>query len=147
MTSEKRPTFPIGLNAFLINDGKILLSRRTNVTGTGEWGLPGGHLEKGETFEGCLARELREELGVEIKNLTFAGIVNLSQKIHLSNEHAHYVNTGFRVGNFTGEIRNLEPHKCSELRWFNVHELPSNIFFGHAQLIDNFKKGILFGED
>ena len=53
------------LAAIIEEDGRFLLSRR--LAGThlaGAWEFPGGKCEAGETHEGCLARELREELGV-----------------------------------------------------------------------------------
>jgi len=52
--------------AIVEDDGRFLLSRRlagTHLAGT--WEFPGGKCEAGETHEECLARELREELGVD----------------------------------------------------------------------------------
>ncbi len=48
---SERPTFPVGVNVFVIKDGKLLLGKRKNISGDGEWGLPGGHLEKNEKME------------------------------------------------------------------------------------------------
>ena len=49
----------------LVNDGRIFLLRRAN-TGyrDGEWAMPAGHVESGETPEQAALRELREETGV-----------------------------------------------------------------------------------
>jgi len=47
-------------------DGRVLIARRgPRQSNPGVWEFPGGKLEPGETPEDCLARELREELGVE----------------------------------------------------------------------------------
>lgn len=49
-------------------DGAVLLARRApGRTHAGLWEFPGGKLEPGETPQECLARELREELGVEVE--------------------------------------------------------------------------------
>lgn len=54
------------VGAALIVDGRLLAARRTKPAAlAGGWELPGGKVEPGETEECALARELREELGVE----------------------------------------------------------------------------------
>jgi 8-oxo-dGTP diphosphatase len=54
--------------ALLFRDGKILIAQRNADSHLGGlWEFPGGKREPGETFEQCLVRELREELGVEVR--------------------------------------------------------------------------------
>jgi mutator protein MutT len=60
------PSVIVVVAAIVEDDGRFLLSRRlagTHLAGT--WEFPGGKCEAGETHEQCLARELREELGVD----------------------------------------------------------------------------------
>ena len=53
------------LAAVIERDGRVLMSRRLEGTHlAGRWEFPGGKCEPGESHEGCLARELEEELGV-----------------------------------------------------------------------------------
>jgi 8-oxo-dGTP diphosphatase len=53
--------------ALIFRDGKLLITQRHAKSHLGGlWEFPGGKRESGETFEACLAREIREELGVEI---------------------------------------------------------------------------------
>ncbi len=60
---------PIDVAAALVfRDGKVLIAQRNADSHLGGlWEFPGGKREPGETFEQCLVRELREELGVEVK--------------------------------------------------------------------------------
>lgn len=51
----------------VFRDGKMLLAtRRPDSDLAGKWEFPGGKVRQGETLEGCIARELQEELGLEV---------------------------------------------------------------------------------
>jgi 8-oxo-dGTP pyrophosphatase MutT (NUDIX family) len=53
----------------IFDDDKILILKRTD--GDKDWDLPGGHVEKNETFQQGARRETKEETGLEISKLTF----------------------------------------------------------------------------
>src|SRR5579871_5840657 len=67
-SSIRHSSFVIEVSAGLVfRDGKLLITRRhAGAHLGGLWEFPGGKREANETFEGCLARELREELGIEV---------------------------------------------------------------------------------
>src|SRR2546422_6737542 len=69
-SSREFPERPIvGVGGVVIEDGRALLIRRGSEPLRGEWSIPGGTLELGETLvEGC-ARELREETGLTVRVL------------------------------------------------------------------------------
>src|SRR5437868_14343196 len=54
--------------------GRVLLIRRRNDPYKGQYALPGGFIEAGETAEQCALRELREETGIEADNLRLIGV-------------------------------------------------------------------------
>jgi len=59
---------PLIVTAGVVREGDaVLIARRTSGTLAGQWEFPGGKLEPGESPEACLARELREELGIEVE--------------------------------------------------------------------------------
>ena len=65
--SHERPARPVlGAAAVVIHDGRLVLIRRGKAPSAGEWSIPGGAVELGESVEAALRREVREETGLEI---------------------------------------------------------------------------------
>jgi len=131
--SENYSDFRVGVNVFVVHDGKLLLGKRINVFGAGTWALPGGHLEQGEKLTDGAARELMEETGLTAEHFEFANIVNNPSK-----EGRHYLQIGFEAKNIQGEPENKEPERCEEWRWFDLSALPENIFPNHKKQIELF---------
>ena len=128
-----KPT--VGIASIIFNDdNELLLLHRTGKVGEDTWGLPGGKMEKNETFEECIIREAKEEVNLDIHKTSFADITNDI----MSDIGHHYVTLFFYVDKFSGELKNMEPEKCSELKWFNLNELPKNLFLPLENLV---KKG------
>ena len=70
----------VAVGVLIREDGRVLLSSRPEGKPyAGYWEFPGGKLEAGETVHGALARELREELGLELLDSTpwFATVLNM----------------------------------------------------------------------
>jgi ADP-ribose pyrophosphatase YjhB (NUDIX family) len=90
--SRQYPGQPIvGVGAVIIQDGKVVLVKRRFEPLAGQWSLPGGRLELGETLEGGLAREMLEETGLEIE---VGPVVDVFDRILLDPERKvryHYV--------------------------------------------------------
>jgi 8-oxo-dGTP diphosphatase len=57
----------VGVGGVVIVDGRALLIRRGNPPLEGEWSIPGGTLEVGETLLDAVRRELAEETGIEVR--------------------------------------------------------------------------------
>lgn len=128
----------IGCEILVIKDGKVLLGKRKNTYGEGSWGLPGGHLEYGEKLVEAAKRELEEETGINDGNLDLLAIVDDPR------EDQHYLHITFKLENFTGEVKLMEPEKCGEWRFFSLDNLPDNIFVGHRGIIQTVKKQKLY---
>jgi 8-oxo-dGTP pyrophosphatase MutT (NUDIX family) len=73
--------FPVSAKGVLCHDGRVILVGNSR----GEWELPGGKLELGETPEACVARELAEELDVRVAvgPLLDAWVYDISDDVHV----------------------------------------------------------------
>ena len=132
--SEKRYEYKVGANVFVVENNKLLLGKRLNARGAGDWGLPGGHLEGFESVFDAAKRELREETGLSSTQFSLINTVNTSDK----SRDEHYLQIGLLATNYDGEVTLCEPEKCEEWRWFDLEELPDNIFSSHVELIKQF---------
>ncbi len=56
----------VGVGAVAVHDGAVLLVRRGKGPAAGEWSVPGGHVEMGETLHEAIVREVLEETGLEV---------------------------------------------------------------------------------
>lgn len=128
---------------FLIKDGKILLQRRFQ-TGfqDGNYGVPAGHLDGSETArEGC-AREIKEEIGIDI----IPTALQVVHVMHRKAEKDERIDFFMVADSYEGEVTNCEPHKCDDLTWFNLDSLPLNIVDYVKVAIENYRNGILYSE-
>ncbi len=132
----------IAVNIFVIINNKLLLGKRKNASGDADWGLPGGHLEFGEHLLDGAKRELKEETGFKVKNLSLLNIVNDSK----SKDRTHYLNVNFIAKNLKGEPKLMEPSKCYGWKWFALNDLPKNIFLGHRKSIKAFLEKVYFAD-
>ncbi len=122
----------VGIGVFVERAGKILLGLRKSKThGDGEWSLPGGHLEQGESFEACCKREVFEETGLDIENIREVGFTNdLFPESGL-----HYVTLYFYAVCAGGALISKEPHKCLQWKWFDIDRLPDPLFCGTERVV------------
>jgi 8-oxo-dGTP diphosphatase len=128
-----RPSVGVGV---ILHDGqgRIVLGKRDKSHGSGEWSMPGGHLEWGENFQECCAREVEEETGIIIGNV---------EPIQFTNDlfwypdwtvEKHYVTLFFIAERVTGEPVQKED-KFLTPKWFGLESLPSPLFPPLAKLL------------
>jgi ADP-ribose pyrophosphatase YjhB (NUDIX family) len=66
----------VGVGAIIIARGKILLEKRKNEPGRGQWSIPGGLVELGESVEQTAIREVKEETGLEVEKPEHIDVVD-----------------------------------------------------------------------
>lgn len=129
----------VGLGTMIFKDGKVLLGKRKSKLGEGYFAWPGGHLEHMESLEECLRREVREEAGIEIKNIRFLRVYNLKEF-----KPKHYLDISFVSDWASGEPKVMEPEKCESWGWYDLDNLPSPLFAGIKETIESYKTGKTF---
>ncbi len=117
-----RTTFPVTVHLFFFRGSQILLIRRFNTGyADGQYSVPAGHLDGGETVIAAAAREAMEEVGVRIdpQDIEFSSVMH-----RLDGEER--VDFFVKIRDWAGEPFNAEPDKCDEIRWVDVNDLPAN---------------------
>jgi GrpB-like predicted nucleotidyltransferase (UPF0157 family)/8-oxo-dGTP pyrophosphatase MutT (NUDIX family) len=115
----------VDVHVLLLRDGRILLGRRQNTGyADGLLHLPSGHLEAGETAAEAAAREALEELGITIDPAD----LRLAHVMHRAPDGGpDRVGFFFLADRWTGDVRNAEPDRCSELVWADPDALPPGV--------------------
>src|SRR5215208_8391048 len=118
-----RAKFPVTVHLLFFRKDQVLLLRRYNTGyADGQYSVPAGHLDGGETVIAAAAREAQEETGVQIE----AGDILFSSVMHRT-EGDERVDFFVHIQKWQGEPTNTEPHKCDELRWVKLNDLPDTI--------------------
>ncbi len=106
--------------AFLIKNNEVLLAMKKRGFGEGRWNGSGGKVHGGETVEEAAKREVKEEIGVSIKNLNKAATLNFY--------FAKKPEWNQQVIVYSVEDWNGEPAESEEMkpRWFKINEIPYN---------------------
>ena len=114
MTSSRQyPDRPVvGVGGVIIDHGRAVLIRRGSEPLRGEWSIPGGTLELGETLEQGVARELFEETGLEVRVLD---LIEVFDRIYsddgvatgeaIERPRFHYVIADYLCERVGGELR------------------------------------------
>ena len=144
--SDKK--FGVGTGVMIFREGKILLGRRNDdpekasslLNGQGTWTMPGGKLDFGEKLIDCAYRETFEECGIKI-NSKNTEVVSISDDL---NEDVHFTTVGFFCDDFEGEPYVAEPEKITEWQWFDLNELPSQLFLPSRKLLKNYLDKIIY---
>ncbi|MCX5376697.1 NUDIX domain-containing protein [Streptomyces sp. NBC_00091] len=118
--------FMVGVTGIVRDDqGRVLLLRHRMWPEGRQWGLPTGYAVKGEEFGATVAREVKEETGLDVK----AGrLVNLNSGYKLRVEVAY-------EASFVGGEITTDSFEILEARWFSPDELPSGLQESHRALI------------
>ena len=136
----------LGVGVMIIKEGKILLGLRnqnkekasSELQGQGTWTMPGGKVEFMEKLVDAAKRELEEETSLKATKLDLLCISD-----DMTNT-AHYVTVRFIVREYTGEAKAMEPETILEWKWFDLNDLPTNLYNPSKKCIEKYKEGIIY---
>lgn len=118
------PEMPlVGVGAVIVDQGRVLLVRRGGEPLKGQWSLPGGLLELGESLTAGVVREVMEETGLTVE---IVELVELLDRIHRDGERVryHYVIADYLCGVSGGELKAASD--ADAVRWVERPEWNSH---------------------
>ena len=130
----------VGIGVMILNENRILLGHRAkNKKDTGGiyevdcWNLPGGKQEYNETFLDGAKREVKEETNLDIEDLELFGVADDIQP------DRHYITIHVIAKKHNGELQVMEPTKEDEWKWFDLNNLPKNLYSPSKKFIESYK--------
>ena len=115
MKREYPDTPLVGVGAVIIDDGRVLLVKRGHPPLAGEWSIPGGVLELGETLRQAAIREAQEETGLTVETTELLGVYDRVLHDQAHRTLYHYVLVDFLCHKIAGEAQ--AAGDAAEVRW------------------------------
>jgi len=112
----------VGVGAVIVEAGRVLLIRRGTAPLLGEWSLPGGVVECGETLRYAVAREASEETGLMVNPGEMLGVYERVIRDEGGQVRYHFVLIDFLCHPAGGELK--AGSDAADVRWFTRGELP-----------------------
>jgi mutator protein MutT len=147
MEQNLRPR--VGVGVMILNKkGEVLLGHRiddpikasSDLHGEGCWTFPGGKLEFGETLLDGAIREVLEETNLKL-NKGKTKLLSITDEIR---PDTHYVTAGFVCQDWEGELKTMEPEEITEWKWYNLNNLPENIFLPTQKMIKAYLENKIY---
>jgi 8-oxo-dGTP diphosphatase len=128
----------VTVDSLLINDGKLLLVKRTGkLLEGGKWGLVGGFVDRDETLKEAVAREAKEETGYLVSNIRLLTVRDNPDRPKEDRQNISFIyicDVGDKVGESDWEV--------DDQKWFDLDDLPKEeeIAFDHYSNIELYKR-------
>lgn len=113
----------VGVGAVIVDRGRAVLVRRGTEPLRGEWSIPGGVLEIGETLRAGAEREALEETGLAVRAGEVLGVFDRVVPGEDGRTRFHYVLIDFLCQRISGELH--AGGDAAEARWVTLDELPT----------------------
>jgi len=131
----------VGIGVMIIDDNKILLGHRSatrkdtgGIFEPDTWTLPGGKQEYEETVYETAIREVKEETNLKIKNPIVFSVSDDFQS------DRHFVTIEMIAKEYSGKLKIMEPTKEDDWQWFDLNDLPDNIYSPSRVFIEKYKE-------
>jgi len=128
----------VGVGGVVVRDGKALIVKRAHEPRKGEWSLPGGLLELGESLQDAVRREIKEETALDV---TVGPIIETFDRVH-RDDHGriryHFVIVDFVCWPNGGEA--MPGSDADGVAWVSVAEIDDYRVNAHAKAV--IEKGL-----
>lgn len=111
----------VGVGAIIIEHGRVLLVKRGKAPLLGEWSIPGGMLELGETLRQAAEREALEETGLNVRATEILGVFERIVPDPEKRTLYHYVLIDFLCERVSGDVR--ASGDAADAHWFRPEEV------------------------
>ena len=133
----------VGVGAVIIHQGRVVLVKRGNPPLLGEWSLPGGAVELGETLRAAAEREVREETGLIVKATEVIEVLDRIIPGEKDAPQYHYVLIDFLCTVQGGELK--AGGDAVDARWARENELAEYKLESPAMQV--IRKAFTFSQD
>lgn len=120
----------VGVGAVVVREGAVLLVQRAREPLAGQWSLPGGLVELGETLEQAVVRELREETGLVVKVRGLVEVLDRITRDAVGRVQYHYVLLDYWCE--TGDDSAVAGSDVRAVAWVRPEEFSSYGLSAHA---------------
>jgi 8-oxo-dGTP pyrophosphatase MutT (NUDIX family) len=133
-----RPLILAGAEVLVFDpQGRLLLQRRSD---TGDWAIPGGMMEPGESFEETARREVKEETGLEIGDLELLNIYSGSDFYfkYPNGDEVYNVSAAFVTTSYHGYLET--DAESTSLGFYALDDLPGSLISLNQAVLDDYLK-------
>src|SRR5947209_2119359 len=124
----------VNIDILVLQKNKVLLgllSKKWSENGKQNYGVPGRDIGFRESIGECTKRNIREELNCEV---TCYNIISVNTNYEFGN---HYIGIGVTT-EIKGEVQLMKPEDWEKWEWFEINNLPENIFAPAKNLIESY---------
>ncbi len=111
----------VGVGAIIVEKGRVALIRRGKPPLEGEWSIPGGAMELGETIREAVIRESQEETGLEVEPCDLLGVFDRLVKDPDGRVLYHYALVDFLCRSKGGQL--TASGDAADAKWFKLEEI------------------------
>jgi len=123
------------VDVVVIEGNKILLVKRGQPPHQGEWALPGGFVEYGETSEAAAKREVQEETGIAIELSAILGVYSDPDR----DPRGHTVSVVFVGRMVSGQLQGGDD--AADAKWYDINDLhEEQLAFDHGMIVQDFRQ-------
>ena len=139
--AREYPEHPVvGVGAVVVRDGRALIIKRAHEPRKGEWSLPGGLLELGESLPDAIRREIKEETTLDV---TVGPIIETFDRVHRDDRgriRYHFVIIDFVCWPTGGEA--MPASDADGVAWVSYKEIDDYAVNAHAKAV--IEKGLSY---